>query len=975
MAEYECSIFQKETAKYIAEQFEKKDRFLLADEVGLGKTIVAREVIKQMRDKNNGKLVVLYVCSSNLLAKHNQKKLANEECFSHDEDSRLSMLFLQQPKAKTFQIIPISPATSLDIKGTGKRDERILLYCALKDFVKDEKKFKELMKNDLKWNKEAKEKEKEYEKKLNKSLKKKIKIFIKGEESFDNLKKYLSGEDINPKELIRDLRKMFIRFSLKFFHVDLVLMDEFQNFRQLLNTPFQKNENDNQNVLYEYFLKEKHKKRSKILLMSATPYRLYMTKTEEENDGDTHYEDFVKLFDFLSGNQNKSFKEFWQSYLSKVQSVNPNNISIVLKEKKKAESLLMGLCARTERMSKSLLEKSTTVPLELCESDIISYAEAQCLCNRLNLGRFRVDYAKSSPYLLSFMNDYKIKHRIADVLRKSKNKYSDIKYDHLLLKKLDDTEKLSINGINSKLTLLLKELFLNEKGKNNNLERLLWIPPSKCYYTPNKKSAFANNVGASKLLVFSGWQLVPKMISALVSYHAESLVKKGKYYREIHSKIKKDSDSEKLFTYCSPQLAECFNIKSIKKISDIKKQIRDKISEKVDRHFLKNTQRSFNSKDALRLIRLMEDEKNKETFVFNRSQAIDLITDYIIGSPVECAYRLFKRVYDDKHETPDNDNKKKICSAASLAANSLAKQFITLFNRLDASLCVNAEYTGGSYIKKVLKYCVQGNMQAMLDEYFYTSNVDIKEFEKKIEYDLLGRNPVYADTFESLTEKKKKGEKKRQNNTKIVFRTHFAVGNYKDSIDNNNSESMTKKIAAFNSPFRPFVFATTNIGEEGIDFHKYCRKVMHWNLPDRPIEIEQREGRVNRYQGLAIRQNLADFYGNKLDSNSDIWKNIFLKAQKRYGDDKSGMSPHWIIPDKDKKKIKYKIKSITPIYPFSKDAKKYDSFMLAIEHYRLALGQPKQEEFLERLLNRHLKKSDLKKLEMNLSPYFSKEKK
>ena len=87
------------------------------------------------------------------------------------------------------------------------------------------------------------------------------------------------------------------------------------------------------------------------------------------------------------------------------------------------------------------------------------------------------------------------------------------------------------------------------------------------------------------------------------------------------------------------------------------------------------------------------------------------------------------------------------------------------------------------------------------------------------------------------------------------------------------------------------------------------------------------------------------------------------------------MSPHWIIPDKDKKKIKYKIKSITPIYPFSKDAKKYDSFMLAIEHYRLALGQPKQEEFLERLLNRHLKKSDLKKLEMNLSPYFSKEKK
>ena len=879
MAEYECSIFQKKTADYIVEQFEKKDRFLLADEVGLGKTIVAREVIKQMRDKNNGKLIVLYVCSSNLLAIHNQTKLAEKIDFSNNEDSRLSMLFLQQPK--DFRIVPISPATSLDVKGAGKRDERILIYCALKKFVKDEKKFKRLMKNKIKWDRD---KENKYDEKINESLKKKIRKFIKDKKAFKNLKKYLRGDDngmeVNKLMLIRDLRKMFVQFTLESFHVDLVLMDEFQNFRQLLTPPSPKdeqNKDDVQNDLYEYFLKEKNKKPSKILLMSATPYRLYMTKTEEENDRGSHYEDFIELFDFLSKNQNGSFKEFWQSYLSKMQSVNPSNITIVLKEKKKAESLLGGVCARSERISKSLLEKNPPIPLELCESDIISYAEAQCLCNRLNLGRFRVEYAKSSPYLLSFMNDYKIKHRIADVLRKSKNKYSDIKYDHLLLKKIDDTEKLSINGINSKLTLLLKELFQNEKGKNNNLERLLWIPPSKFYYTPDKKSAFSMNAGASKLLVFSEWQLVPKMISALVSYHAESLSKKGKYYRGIHSKIKEES--EKLFTYCSPKLADYFNIKSVKKLSDVKKQIRNKISKEVDKHCLKDTQRTLNPKAALRLIQSIETNSG-EPFIFNRSQAIDLTTDYIIGSPVECAYRFFKRVYDDKRETPDDDYKKKICSTASSAANALAKQFIKLFNRLDASLCVNAEYTKGSYIKKVLKYCVQGNMQAMLDEYFYTSNVDIKEFEKKMKDDLLGRNPVYADTFESLTEKKKKGEKDHQNNAKIVFRTHFAVGNYKDSIDNNNSESMTKKIAAFNSPFRPFVFATTNIGEEGIDFHKYCRKVMHWNLPDRPIEIEQREGRVNRYQGLAIRQNLADFYGNKLNSNTDIWENIFSKAKK-----------------------------------------------------------------------------------------------
>jgi len=29
---------------------------------------------------------------------------------------------------------------------------------------------------------------------------------------------------------------------------------------------------------------------------------------------------------------------------------------------------------------------------------------------------------------------------------------------------------------------------------------------------------------------------------------------------------------------------------------------------------------------------------------------------------------------------------------------------------------------------------------------------------------------------------------------------------------------------AFNSPFRPFVLATTSVGQEGLDFHQYCHR-------------------------------------------------------------------------------------------------------------------------------------------------------
>jgi len=68
--------------------------------------------------------------------------------------------------------------------------------------------------------------------------------------------------------------------------------------------------------------------------------------------------------------------------------------------------------------------------------------------------------------------------------------------------------------------------------------------------------------------------------------------------------------------------------------------------------------------------------------------------------------------------------------------------------------------------------------------------------------------------------------------------------------------------AAFNSPFWPFVLTTTSIGTEGIDLHWYARNVVHWTVPDRPIDLEQREGRVLRYRCHAYRLNEALIDGN-----------------------------------------------------------------------------------------------------------------
>jgi hypothetical protein len=58
---------------------------------------------------------------------------------------------------------------------------------------------------------------------------------------------------------------------------------------------------------------------------------------------------------------------------------------------------------------------------------------------------------------------------------------------------------------------------------------------------------------------------------------------------------------------------------------------------------------------------------------------------------------------------------------------------------------------------------------------------------------------------------------------------------------------------AFNSPFGPFVLASTSVGQEGLDFHHDCHAIVHWNLPLNPLDLEQREGRIHRFKGHAVR--------------------------------------------------------------------------------------------------------------------------
>ncbi len=58
----------------------------------------------------------------------------------------------------------------------------------------------------------------------------------------------------------------------------------------------------------------------------------------------------------------------------------------------------------------------------------------------------------------------------------------------------------------------------------------------------------------------------------------------------------------------------------------------------------------------------------------------------------------------------------------------------------------------------------------------------------------------------------------------------------------------------YNSPFRPFLLTSTSTGQEGLDFYPWCHRLVHWNLPGNPVDLEQREGHVHWYKGHAVRR-------------------------------------------------------------------------------------------------------------------------
>jgi superfamily II DNA/RNA helicase len=68
-----------------------------------------------------------------------------------------------------------------------------------------------------------------------------------------------------------------------------------------------------------------------------------------------------------------------------------------------------------------------------------------------------------------------------------------------------------------------------------------------------------------------------------------------------------------------------------------------------------------------------------------------------------------------------------------------------------------------------------------------------------------------------------------------------------------NPDDRLNRFMGFNSPLLPEILVCTSVGQEGINLHRFCRQVIHYDLPFNPASLEQRTGRIDRIGCKAFR--------------------------------------------------------------------------------------------------------------------------
>ncbi|MCL7744263.1 DEAD/DEAH box helicase [Guyparkeria hydrothermalis] len=568
--------FQRDTVEYVFRRLytdpDHVHRFLVADEVGLGKTMVARGVVAKAVEHlwdEVGRIDVVYICSNADIARQNLNRLNITKQRDFEHASRITLLpITRQDPAQKINFISFTPSTSLNLRSAmGIRQERELLFWLLKDdwslpkisllrvlqgTVNDWDQWREGV-TGLGWQERAAG--------IDPAIRDRFLGTLTAYEDVVHLRSRLLALCMDPafhddegnttphgdlpgsvrKErevVIGELREQLARACVSALEPDLIILDEFQRFKDLLGDA-----TDSSSLAGKLFDYANGDNRVRTLLLSATPYKMY-TLHDERGEED-HYQDFLATLEFLENGEGKgeSFSRLIENYRDAMYRLADGDDQALFAAKEALEAALRRYMVRTERLAigegaDDMLKDVEGRQLRLSTPDVQRYVSLQKLSRILGGGDV-TEYWKSGAYLLNFMEAYKFKEEFERSLEDSRKPsvVATLKASRNLLLSPSDIEAYRrLEPVNARIESLLEDV------RESGVWRLLWMPPSAPYYELGGVFAQAADHSPTKRLIFSSWTVVPRVISALVSYEVERLI-----FQEFKDRPSNTSEARKRY--------------------------------------------------------------------------------------------------------------------------------------------------------------------------------------------------------------------------------------------------------------------------------------------------------------------------------------------------------------------------------------------------------------------------------------------
>ncbi|BBB08944.1 helicase-related protein [Sphingopyxis sp. EG6] len=991
--------FQRATVDYVFQRLftdaSPTRQFLVADEVGLGKTMVARGVIAKTIEQLTGKvdrIDVVYICSNQAIAEQNIKSLNVIGSATKPLNTRLTLLPLEIEQeggiaSRPINLISLTPGTTLDLKSSlGTAKERALIYEMLRKRLGIrhggvQRIFRggvtpENWPGWTDWMR-SQSISKEISEKFNDAIGDDfIQRIRAASELARNKKSPDYPPDQRPASIIGELRRILARICVDALTPDLIILDEFQRFAELLHehdeslAPEKAAAAELARALFSYSGPDGSSAR--LLLLSATPYRMLTLSSDDPEEGD-HYSDFLRTMRFLFGDVDGEARvrelENELSQFRRALQAMPASKSAARIQRDRVHHILSQVIARTERVDstadRNSLVRELKPPLTI-ETDDLREAKAVSQVAELVSAPGIVEYWKSSPYLLNFMRGYKLRERLQAVkLRPAKELRTAIRAAApYFIDKAQVEDFAEIPLRNGRMRALADTAF------QHGLDRALWIPPSR--------PSFGEPVPATKTLVFSDWSMVPDAIAALLSHEASRRMKMSP---DLVGRTSRPIGVEEMMPMLcpSPTLAAWVDPLQLEQrhgragtYAELLVQVRQALGERLDPACLSRLAERSDRLMPLTIeaelglgvdwgrVGAIEHDAHDEHGAMARTieairQALDSVdhhgdpdprdildklAEFALGSPATCALRALARLCPELQiDDP----------ALVGAAMVVALGFRSLYNQPESRALLE-EASPLNYWRQVNAHSAQHDLAAVLDEYLHlvleserAEQVDAPERARLIAMkvvEVVALRPAQI-TLDHWTA----GRARLQDQT-FEIRARFAMRFATKAEEEKGVRRTTLVQSAFKSPFRPFVLASTSIGQEGLDFHPYCARIVHWNLPRNPVEIEQREGRVHRFKNHAVRRNIAADFGNcasALVGAEAPWTAMFKAAQDQQTADghPGDIVPYWIYPGEAK------IERMVLMPPFSREHERYENLKKSLASYRLAFGQPRQDELVE----------------------------